>query len=317
MGLHSLFPVIRISLTSSLLFMALSLIATFGKASSIGIATGSPTGTYTQFGHDIASLVAKYGVDVDIIESRGSLENVATVLGDEHVHMGLVQSDVLDYIKASNHKVLKQIPNQIKLMFPLYNEEVHLIAKKHIRSIEDLHNKVVGVGAKGSGTNLTSELLFEISNVWPQRKALLGVSDALAALKRGELDAMFFVSGYPVNQLSDLDGDQFHLVSLNEDIFEPYYQDSVIPANTYPWQQAPITTLTVKAVLMTYDFVDERCGMAYKLTGYIQSHLAWLRQNGHPKWQEVDMDVSLPQWERYPCVADFFADGNKYELGEL
>lgn len=286
-------------------------------ASGIGIATGSESGNYIQFGRDIAGLLAKYDLDVDVVASKGSLENVAKVLNDDRVHMGLVQSDVLGYIQASNHKVLKKIPQQIKLMFPLYNEEVHLLANKKIQSITDLQNKIVAVGARGSGTNLTSELLFEISNVWPQQKIIVNEVNALAALKSGDIDAMFFVSGYPVKLFDNIEGDDLHLVSLHEEIFAPYYQYSIIPEGTYSWQASEVKTLAVKAMLMTYDFVDEHCSLANKMTGLIKENLPWLVSNGHPKWQEVDIDISIPLWERYPCVAEFFADGKKYFTGDL
>ena len=285
------------------------------KAGEIGIATGSKTGTYIKFGQDIARLLAKNDMQVNIIESKGSLENVAKVLSDDQVDMGLVQSDVLAYIQSSNHKVLKKIPQQIKMMFPLYNEEVHLLARKSIVSIGDLQNKIVGVGAKGSGTNLTSELLFEISNVWPQRKVLMGEAEALRALEAGELDAMIFVSGYPVNLFSSINNDKLHLVSLTEELFDSFYARSTIPAGTYPWQPEPVETLAVKAMLMTYDFVDERCAFANQMTKLIQDNLAWFSENGHPKWQEVNLDISLPQWERYPCVEQFFGDGKRYFTG--
>jgi len=284
-------------------------------ADEIGIATGSKSGTYIQFGQDIARLMAENDMQVNIIQSRGSLDNVAKVLSDDEVDMGLVQSDVLAYIQSSNHKVLKKIPQKIKMMFPLYNEEVHLLARKSIASVADLQNKIVGVGAKGSGTNLTSELLFEISNVWPQRKVLMSEAEALRALESGELDAMIFVSGYPVSLFSDINNDKFHLVSLTEELFDSFYARSTIPAGTYPWQAEPIETLAVKAMLMTYDFIDERCSLANKMTQLIQENLPWFAENGHPKWQEVDLNIVLPQWERYPCVEQFFGDGKRYITG--
>lgn len=308
----------RFSATFIVKFLLLPIILGYYPAviaEEIGIATGSGSGNYIQFGRDIARLMKQHDIAVDIFESKGSLENVAKVLDDEQVHMGLVQSDVLGYIQASNHKVLKKIPQKIKLMFPLYNEEVHLLASKDIQSIADLQNKIVAVGARGSGTNLTSELLFEISNVWPQRKVLLNEVNALAALSSGDIDAMFFVSGYPVKLFDNIEGNDLHLVTINEEKFASFYQRSKIPAGTYSWQTSDVSTLAVKAMLMTYDFVDERCSMANTMTGLIKENLSWLVSNGHPKWQEVDMDISIPQWERYHCVSHLFSDGKKYLTG--
>jgi hypothetical protein len=33
--------------------------------------------------------------------------------------------------------------------------------------------------------------------------------------------------------------------------------------------------------------------------------MAWLRENGHPKWKFVDLDYPLKGWEQYDCVKKY------------
>src|SRR5437763_14175472 len=64
-----------------------------------------------------------------------------------------------DIYTLSLHALFRS--KKIKMVFPLYNEEIHLLAKKGINSFDDLANKRVAIGREGSGTRSeehTSEL---------------------------------------------------------------------------------------------------------------------------------------------------------------
>ena len=283
----------------ALLFLCVAVRA--AELPKIGLITGSTSGTYIQIGKDIAHLAQQTGVDVRVYESNGSIENIAAVFEKDHVQLGLVQSDVLGYLQESQNRKLERVAQQIAMMFPLYNEEVHLLAKKEIRSMNDLAHKVVAVGSKGSGTNLTSELLFEITNVWPRKKHLLDEKVALEWLEQGKVDALFYVSGYPVNLLQSVDGERFHLVPIRSAKTREYYIESTIPAGTYRWQPEAVHTIAVKAVLMTAGFYGEYCQSIGRLMNIVRTNMTWLRQEGHPKWKEVELDYVLSNWDRYGC----------------
>ncbi len=268
----------------------------------IGLITGASTGTYIRIGNDIAALAAKEGVNLDICESTGSLENIAAVFEREEIQLGLVQSDVLGYLQESQNRKLERVAQQIAMMFPLYNEEVHLRAKKEIKSIADLDHRVIAVGDKGSGTNLTSELLLEITNVWPRKKYLLKDNDALKMLNDGIIDALFYVSGYPVQLLKNVDGENFHLVPLNENSITDYYIDSKIPDGVYSWQQGPVKTVAVKAVLMTAGFHDNHCQNINDLVRVVRNNISYLKEFGHSKWKEVELDFIFDNWGQSRCL---------------
>ncbi len=283
-------------------FLFFSLTVTAGDPLSIGVITGDRSGTYIKIGEDIARLANADGLNLNVYESNGSLENIAAVFERDEVHLGLVQSDVLGYLQESQNRKLERVAQKIVMMFPLYNEEVHLLAKKDIASIHDLNNRVVAVGSKGSGTNLTSELLFEITNVWPRKKHFLTNQSALDSLNKGEIDALFYVSGYPVPLFKKIDEERFHLVPLSDNDEAGYYINSVIPKNTYIWQSQAVNTVAVKAVLMTAGFYDEYCEDIGRLMNVIRNNIHNLKESGHPKWKEVELDYVLNNWDRYGCI---------------
>ena len=105
--------------------------------------------------------------------------------------------------KIETDPVLKRIATKIKMVFPLYNEEVHLLARKDIADFEDLADKTVAIGEEGSGIYLTARLLFEASDVKPREMIPIAPDEALALLKQGKIDAMFYVAGYPVKLFTE------------------------------------------------------------------------------------------------------------------
>ena len=85
--------------------------------------------------------------------------------------MGIVQSDVLAFVaRVQSDPVLKRIAKKTKMVFPLYNEEVHLLGRREITDFDDLTDRRVAIGREGSGTYLTARLLFKVSEVTPRRR---------------------------------------------------------------------------------------------------------------------------------------------------
>jgi TRAP-type uncharacterized transport system substrate-binding protein len=58
-----------------LLFSSLSFVSQL-RAEGIGMVTGTATGTYIQFGQDIAKVARSVGLDILVKESEGSIDNI-------------------------------------------------------------------------------------------------------------------------------------------------------------------------------------------------------------------------------------------------
>jgi uncharacterized protein len=277
-------------------------------AADLGVITGSERGTYYQFGLNLQALAKEKATKLNVYPSKGSVENIYAVYQRPGVPMGIVQSDVLAFVsRVQTDPVLKQIAKKIKMIFPLYNEEVHLLARRGIGSFDELADKRVAIGREGSGTYLTTRLLFRVSEVAPREMVPIDTDEALAELKAGRIDAMFFVAGYPVRLLAEgvTEADNLVLVPItNKDIAE-FYPRASIPANAYAWQPQPIDTVAVKAVLVSFDFRRGDCEAVGRFAQVISSSREWLISNGHAKWKSVDLDFPLKGWEQYDCVRRF------------
>lgn len=271
----------------------------------MGIMTGGPQGTYYQFGLNLKKLMETKGIDLSVINSNGSVSNVYAVYQRPGTQMGIVQSDVLAFVaKVQTDPVLKKIAQKIRMVFPLYNEEIHLIGNTGITSFDDLEGKNVAIGKEGSGTYLTAKLLFKVSGIEPAKMVNVGAGDALTQLKAGDVDAMFYVAGYPVKLFVEeiSRADELHVVPIENKAVVDFYPESSIPANTYSWQDESVNSVAVKSVLVSFNFRNTQCKNVGRFGALLHDNIDWLKANGHPKWNSVDLNYPLKGWEQYDCV---------------
>ena len=281
--------------------------------------TGGASGTYIQIGKNLADVAGSCGYTLEVAESAGSLENLIGVKTRTNTQFGIVQSDVLEYVKTYSDAdpELRRSLYGVRIMFPLYNEEVHLMANRSIRSLADLAGKKVAIGVVDSGTYLTATLILDIAKVTKADRQAIGSADALPMLLDGRIDAFFYVSGAPAKLFTDpaIDGAKFHLVDINDPALEAIYASAVIPDGTYPFQPEPTQTVAVKAVLMTYDFTPAKnayhrdsCKAVADLASITLANLEELKETGHAKWKDVDLTALPPGWQVGDCVKQGMAE---------
>ena len=290
-------------------FMAIAY-SSVSMAADMAIMTGSEKGTYYQFGLNLQQLMKSKGIELNVIPSTGSIENLYAVYQRPHTQIGIVQSDVLAFVsRLQSNPTLIKIAQKTKMVFPLYNEEIHLLGKRDIADFEQLAGKRVAVGEDGSGTYLTARLLFEVSGVKPREMVTIGTTEALSQLKAGTIDAMFYVAGLPVKLFTEevTEKDGLSLIPILSAKAYEFYPKTKIPANTYKWQPEEVNTLAVKAVLVSFNFRAADCEHVGRLGQLLYANFNWLKENGHPKWKSVDLDYPLKGWEQYDCVKKYLS----------
>jgi len=276
----------------------------------LGLITGGERGTYYQFGLDIQKLLAQTAptMALNVYPSKGSVENIYAVYQRPATQMGIVQSDVLAFVfRIQSDPVLRRIARKVKMVFPLYNEEIHILGRKGITDFDDLADRRVAIGREGSGTYLTTRILLKMAEITPREMVLIDTDEALAELKAGRIDAMFYVAGYPVKLFAEkvAESDGLALVPvLNKTVLE-FYERSEIPAQTYRWQPTSVTTAAIKAVLVSFDFRRADCDYIGRFAQTVTKNMDWLITNGHPKWKSVDLEYALRGWEQYDCVRKY------------
>jgi hypothetical protein len=251
--------------------------------------------------------MARHGINLKVYPSNGSIDNIYAVYKKPAAQLGMVQSDVLAFVATvQSNETLKMVAKKIKMVFPLYNEELHIVARKGITDFNDLSDRRVAVGEDGSGTYLTARLLFEVSGIKPKAMVNIGGDEALIQLKQAKIDAMFYVAGAPVKLFAEniRQEDNLELLPVMNNQILDYYPGTQIPAATYAWQDKPVNTIAVKAVLISYDFEFKsgNCEKVGKFARVLADNLDRLIQSGHPKWKDVDLHYNLKGWNQCDCV---------------
>jgi len=266
-----------------LLWIALA-VPSLANPVTVKLLTAKEMGTYHQIGKDIKDLLLPADINVTLVPSLGSFTNVLTIAANPDIHLGFAQTDVL---------TSPLVQGKLKILLPLYKEEINLLATDNIKQLADLNGKKVSLGIGGSGTFSATTALLEPLKI-PVEQVYLQEEQALAALRKGEIEAMFYVIGYPAKLLMEQvkPEDKLHLIPIKVKADEKIFVSSVIPAQTYGWQPEAVETVAVTATLVThaYSAKDPRCELVGRVAKEIYSKLDVLKKNGHDKWDKVAFD---------------------------
>ncbi|MEO3744971.1 TAXI family TRAP transporter solute-binding subunit [Plantactinospora sp. B5E13] len=230
------------------------------------IATGSATAVYYAVGQSLATILNRELPDMaaTVLVTAASEENVKLVSGGR-AELGFTQADILPTQPPAG--------SGLSAVARVYDDLLHLVTRAQgpIHRLEDLRGRRVAVGAPGSGTAVTANRLLNVANV---RSGLaetlaLGIDDAVAAMRAGQIDAFFFSGGLPVKAVADFAAETpARFVDLGawvEPLRKSYrevYVGRDIPTSAYGTE--PVTTVAVPNYLVVASDLPEQ--LVYDIT---------------------------------------------------
>ena len=270
----------------------------------LAIVTGGLSGTYVRVGSDLASVLESTGMQVLPVVTRGSFDNLNHLLHTRGVDAALVQADALADLRR---RTSSEVARSIQYAAKLYDEEVHILARRDIRSIGDLANKKVNTDRIGSGTALTASVLFGALGLTVEATHD-DQETALGKLRRGEIAALAYVAGKPVKllaRLSDADAAGLWLlpVPLDAALLDTYLPTRIAKAD-YPALvgERGVDTFAVGTMLAVYAWQPgtERYDNLARFIPAMFERLPTLQQEPyHPKWKDVSLRSQVPGWTRF------------------
>ena len=128
-----------------------------------------------------------------------------------------------------------------------------MLAAPGIDRLADLAGKPVNVDGRGSGTAMTSTLLFDGIGIEPRYAPQ---DTALEQLRRGEIAALVYVAGKPARLFTGIPAESrlhFLPVPATPALLETYLPSTLAPTD-YPTLVggAPVETIAVGAVMAAY-----------------------------------------------------------------
>jgi TRAP transporter TAXI family solute receptor len=281
------------------------------NANTVTLVSGNPNGTYLSIAYDI-SAVLDDGDNLRVLPviGKGGGQNVKDILYLRGVDMGITQSNILRYFNETG-EVGKNIENRMRYIARLYNEEMHVLARVEINSLQDLKGKKVNFSDIGSGTQTTSRLIFKDLKL-PVQEVNMGQADAFEALKKGEIDATILIAGKPTGAFTKLTPNPAYKlipVTYTPELFEQYLPTKLTNddyPNMIPKDQ-PIDTIAVSAVLAVFNWPanSDRYRRVAKFTeAFFANFDKFLDKPRHPKWKEVNLAAELPGWTRFGAAQE-------------
>jgi len=287
------------------------------NANTVTLISGTIGGTYVQFGADLASVLDDGNkLRVLPIVGRGSVQSVADILFLQGVDLGIVRADTLDYLEKKGFA--KDIKKQFSYVTKLYNEEMHVIAPKSIRSLKDLEGKTVSVDLPNGGTFVTALIVFERLGIKP-KFVYVEQRIAMEKLKNGQIDAVIAVQGKPSKTVSQVKDGRFHLVQVEyAKPLQGDYLPATLSAKDYPnliSDGEQVDTIAVPAVIAAYNRApntERYRKLALCVDTFFTKFPSFQNPPFHPKWKEVSLSAPLPDWQRFPAAKQWL-DNHRIE----
>jgi uncharacterized protein len=280
------------------------------NANTVYIIAGSPEETYLDITHDLSVVLNDDNLRILPMVGMGGAQNIRDVLYLKGVDIGITTSQMLRYF-ASTGELSAALDQRLTYITRLYPEEMHVVAGRGIRTIEDLKGKNVNFSDVGSSTQITARDVFGLLGV-AVNEVNLTQADAITAIKSGEIAATVAFSGKPAGIFSHISAtDNLHLVEVPytrtlENIYLPGQLEQGLYPNLIDKGQT-VQTIAVDSVLITNNWqpASDRYRRVAKFVDSLFSRFAQFKKPPrHPKWQEVDLNKELPGWQRFPAAEE-------------
>ncbi|GIH75265.1 TAXI family TRAP transporter solute-binding subunit [Planobispora longispora] len=279
------------------------------------LATGPAGAVYRRIGGSLAGHISEQvpGATVTTVPSGASADNIRMLRAGE-VHLGLTSLDALITTDGS-------APEGLSAICRLYDSHLHLVvmAGSAIGGFRDLEGRRVSLGARDSGTEFTSLRVLGLGPVKADGR-YLSQAESAAALRDGEIDAMFSLTGVPTPAVTELaQRDPIRLIPLDAQAdalitaFPGPYTPAAIPATAYAGVPATRTVAVPNVLLARNDLPDD---LVHAITDTIFTHTGTITSAGRDgaetvpeAWQiNVRTGISTASVPLHPGAAAWFRD---------
>jgi TRAP transporter TAXI family solute receptor len=237
------------------------------KPTQMILATGGTAGTYYPLGGAMAQIFNKNAnVNVTAQATGASIENLRLV-NKKDAELAMVQSDMMDYAFNGKEAFKEKLTN-ISGIAILYPEVIQVVVRSDsgIKTIADLKDKKVGVGAPGSGTEANFRQLLDAydMDIKSVKAQFLSFSESSDQFKDKHIDAFIVTAGIPNSAIMDIATQHsISIINIPDDVLAKltkkytFLAPVTIPTNTYKGQAQPVKTVAVMASLIVNSQVSE------------------------------------------------------------
>ncbi len=161
------------------------------------LATGPEQSAYDEFGKRYAEALARYGIEVKLLRSEGSSDNLQ-LLRQGRADLGFVQGGTADIGYDDEDSITSLGSLFVEPLWLFYREDAaeRLVGQTTVGSLTDLRGWHINVGTPGSGVPRLFNTLLDVNRIASSelQQSQLEQTPATVAFLNGELDALVFAS---------------------------------------------------------------------------------------------------------------------------
>jgi TRAP-type uncharacterized transport system substrate-binding protein len=275
--------------------------AEHGKSGVVELITDGD-GTSLAMAQDLASVIDDGATRrVLPVVGHGGVRDLIDLSALRSIDVAIVSKDALDLAKKPNSQVNLE---NVTYIARLYNEELHILARPHIKSIEDLAGRRVNFDGSAvvTGPQVLDLLKIDVEAAFDDPAV------AQAKLKSGDIAAIVYLAAKPTPRfamLNDTNGVHFLAIPMKPELASSYTQ-AVLSAKDYPRlvrDEAPVETIAVGMVMVAGN-VPKNSDRYRNVANFVEAFFTQLPQlqdaHRRPKWGEVNLATELPGWTRFP-----------------
>jgi uncharacterized protein len=293
------------------------------NANTLTLVTGSPNLIFTSYGSDLAT-VLNDGDELRVLPviSQGAVQNVLDVRFLRGIDLGFTVSNILGHYRRSGE--LGDLEDKLVYIMKISNDEVHLVTRSDITSLEQLRGRKVNFNSKGSGTQMTARQIFTGLNI-DVDEVNLGPADAFDKLAKREIAATIITSGKPagaVAQLKASDGYRLIPVPFAQPLRDDYLP-STLTHEDYPNLIAnggTVDTIAASSILIAYNWPKntDRYRRVDKFVKALFAKFTELQKPPrNPHWREANLAATLPGWKRFEGAEELLASYREQTLAGM
>jgi len=269
---------------------------------------------YIQLAHDI-SVVVNDGLNLRVLPVVGAagVQNVHDVVFLRGIDLALTNVSTLKALRKSR-ELGPNLDRQIVYIAPLFPEEMQILARGNIQSVEDLRGKKVAFNNLGSATALFAPQVFTALGIEVE-PVNMSQPDAIQRMRSGEVLATVCICPKPVPAYSTVraeDGFKFLEVPYAKSLEDEYLPASITKAD-YPnvvRDREKVETIAGSTVLITFNWPrgSTRYNRTAKFVDAFFSKFSELQKPPrHPLWRSVNISASLPGWQRFAGAEEWLS----------
>ena len=281
------------------------------NAGTVTVITAPIGGPMSIMGSDMASVLDDGDkLRVLPILGKGSVQNLVDILRLKNIDMGFVTSDALEFAKSEYN--IPDIPKRVRYIARLFHNDIHIVARKEIRSLQDLQGK--RIFAERSIGFPAARIIFRRLGIEADIDSQTDPDGGLQKLLSGERDAWIasVSKGAPVIKNIKNEAGKFHLLEIPyEKSLQDIYLPSSFSSDEYPnlvAKDTKVYALAVPTVLMTYNWPpeSERYRRVARFVDALFGKIGQLQQPPrHPKWRDTAISLDVAGLERFKPAQDW------------